>query len=136
MSGQGNPEASVEQKHNPTVCYASEGGSRSRNKLAKKEKGEIKPWSLHIHQFVEGSRNHSLIYSNPILDLPLYVIHKISCWERKKRCKSRTLYSVFMYGRKGLEELYTPHLQNKVEMSENLYRMSTYFLHLEESQVI
>lgn len=41
-----------------------------------------------------------------------------------------------MYGREGLEELYTSHLQNKVEMSENLYRMSTYFLHLEESQVI
>lgn len=41
-----------------------------------------------------------------------------------------------MYGRKGLEELYTSHLQNKVEMSENLYHMSTYFLHLQESQVI
>lgn len=41
-----------------------------------------------------------------------------------------------MYGREGLEELYTSHLQNKVEMSENLYHMSTYFSHLQESQVI
>ena len=41
-----------------------------------------------------------------------------------------------MYGREGLEELYTSHLQNKVEMSENLYHMSTYFLQLQESQMI
>lgn len=41
-----------------------------------------------------------------------------------------------MCGREGLEELYTSHLQNKVEMSENLYHMSTYFSHLKESQVI
>lgn len=65
--------------------YASEGKFGSRNELVKKKKGEIKPWSLHIHQFVECSRNHSLIFSNPVLDLPLYVIHKISCRERKKK---------------------------------------------------
>lgn len=56
--------------------------------------------------------------------------------KKKKRRKSITLYSVFMYGREGLEELYTSHLQNKVEMSENLYHMSTYFLQLQESQMI
>ena len=33
----------------------------------------------------------------------------------------------------GLRELYTSHLQNKVEMSENLYHMSTYFSNLEDS---
>lgn len=38
-----------------------------------------------------------------------------------------------MYGWEGLEELYTSHLQNKVEVSENLYHMSIYFLHLQES---
>lgn len=38
-----------------------------------------------------------------------------------------------MYGREGLEELYTSQLQNKVEMSENLYHMSIYLLHLQES---
>lgn len=41
-----------------------------------------------------------------------------------------------MVENEGPEELYTSHLQTKVELSENLYHMSTYFLHLQESQVI
>lgn len=55
---------------------------------------------------------------------------------KKKKGVNPKLFPLFSCMGEGLEELYTSHLQNKVEMSENLYHMPTYFSHLQKSQVI
>lgn len=57
---------------------------------------------------------------------------------KKKKGANPELLTLFscMVENEGPEELYTSHLQTKVELSENLYHMSTYFSHLQESQVI
>lgn len=81
-------------------------------------------------EFVISSRIHWLCYWHPILDLPMYVIHKNCMLGKGEGGVNPELLLCSHVWREGLRELYTSRLQNKVEMSENLYYMSTYFFAL------